>query len=270
MQTTAPTPTGRGAPGQNRVCVRRTPSAGVSYGRHNRLSGLARASGTGPGASRPAGKPVQQVAASPLPADAAAVRAGLTDPVNLGIAAGVGLAGYGLYKLFDTPSRPYQNNVGQEYDAWTEEGILEYYWGEHIHLGYYNKEEMAAGYKKKNFIQAKYDFVDEMLAFSGAALPPPTVLDVGCGIGGTTRHLAAKFPTSKLTGITLSPNQVKRATELAAKRGLSNVNFRVRHPALGSRAHNSAGDRALACFARPVSSLGNLRHSSATSTPGLV
>lgn len=25
--------------------------------------------------------------------------------------------------------------MGEEYDAWTNEGILEAYWGEHIHLG---------------------------------------------------------------------------------------------------------------------------------------
>jgi hypothetical protein len=87
------------------------------------------------------------------------------------------------------PSRTYdrdENSVGREYDAWTTEGILEEYWGEHIHLGYYSPEEMKAGYKKKNFIQAKYDFVDEMIDFGKAKslAQPMTVLDVGCGIGG--------------------------------------------------------------------------------------
>lgn len=87
------------------------------------------------------------------------------------------------------PSRTYDrdaNSVGREYDAWTTEGILEEYWGEHIHLGYYSPEEMAAGYKKKNFIQAKYDFVDQMMEFGKARSlsQPMTVLDVGCGIGG--------------------------------------------------------------------------------------
>lgn len=33
----------------------------------------------------------------------------------------------------------------------------------------HHKQERAAGYKKKNFIQAKYDFVDQMLQV-GAAL----------------------------------------------------------------------------------------------------
>ena len=79
------------------------------------------------------------------------------------------------------------------------DGILEYYWGEHIHLGYYTQEERARGYKKKDFKQAKFDFVDEMLRWSGAT-SPSRVLDVGCGIGGTSRHLAAKFPGAQVQG----------------------------------------------------------------------
>ena len=79
------------------------------------------------------------------------------------------------------------------------EGILEYYWGEHIHLGYYSAAERAAGYKKKDFKRAKIDFVDEMLRWSGAQAPV-RVLDVGCGIGGTSRHLAARFPDAQVQG----------------------------------------------------------------------
>jgi MPBQ/MSBQ methyltransferase len=94
-----------------------------------------------------------------------------------------------LREVLWKPSRTYDrdaNSVGREYDAWTTEGILEEYWGEHIHLGYYSPEELAAGYKKKNFIQAKYDFVDQMMDFGKARslAQPMTVLDVGCGIGG--------------------------------------------------------------------------------------
>lgn len=94
-----------------------------------------------------------------------------------------------LRKILWKPSRTYDkeaNSVGREYDAWTTEGILEEYWGEHIHLGYYTDEELKSGYKKKNFIQAKYDFVDKMMDFGKARslAQPMTVLDVGCGIGG--------------------------------------------------------------------------------------
>ena len=48
---------------------------------------------------------------------------------------------------------------------------------------------------KKDFIQAKYDFIDEMLKFgrfdvdagNSSDGQPIKILDVGCGIGGTTR-----------------------------------------------------------------------------------
>lgn len=38
---------------------------------------------------------------------------------------GLAVAAFLLKKIFDTPSRAYDQNVGQEYDAWTEEGVLE-------------------------------------------------------------------------------------------------------------------------------------------------
>ena len=151
-------------------------------------------------------------------------------------------SGVVVKSLLDKPSRAYVEGpgegsvgtVGQEYDAWTEEGILEYYWGEHIHLGYYSDEDMAKGAgtllgcKVKDFIEAKFDFVDKMLEWSECPPEPARVLDVGCGIGGTSRHLAKRLgPNSKVQGITLSPNQVKRATELAAAQGVDNASFQV-------------------------------------------
>jgi len=141
-------------------------------------------------------------------------------------AAGAGLTLNAVKQSFDKGSRPYTGNVGDEYDAWTEEGILEYYWGEHIHLGYYSDRERAAGYWNKNFKQAKYDFIDEMLSFSGAS-GFTSVLDVGCGFGGTSRHLAKLFPQAQVEGITLSPKQVQRGMELAKERGLPNVTLKV-------------------------------------------
>lgn len=147
--------------------------------------------------------------------------------------AGAAVAGtIGVKTVLDRPSRKYEDgSVAREYDAWTQDGILEYYWGEHIHLGYYNKEEMENGYKKKNFIQAKYDFVDEMMKLGGidpSTDSGSTMLDVGCGVGGTSRFIAKKLGrNAQVTGITLSPNQVKRATELAKEQGVDNANFQV-------------------------------------------
>ena len=74
-------------------------------------------------------------------------------PQYVAAAVGVVAAGVVVKNLLDTPSARTQQGpdgasvgtVGEEYDAWTEEGILEYYWGEHIHLGYYTDEDMAKG-----------------------------------------------------------------------------------------------------------------------------
>jgi MPBQ/MSBQ methyltransferase len=156
-------------------------------------------------------------------------------PTTAAIAATAVLGTAGLKFVLDKPSRKYEDgSVAREYDAWTQDGILEYYWGEHIHLGYYNEEEMAAGYKKKNFIQAKYDFIDEMMKLGDIDKVPSSsseqikVLDVGCGVGGTSRYLAKKLGSdASVTGITLSPNQVKRATELAVEQDVDNAQFTV-------------------------------------------
>ncbi|MCJ2543821.1 methyltransferase domain-containing protein [Synechococcus bigranulatus str. 'Rupite'] len=119
------------------------------------------------------------------------------------------LAGIGLYLL---SARPYRSadSVANSYDQWTEDGILEFYWGEHIHLGHYGSPPQP-----KDFLKAKVDFVHEMVRWAGLdQLPAGTrVLDVGCGIGGSSRILAQDYGFS-VTGITISPQQVKRAQEL--------------------------------------------------------
>ena len=154
-----------------------------------------------------------------------------------------------LAKVLNTPSRVYdreENTVGREYDAWTSEGILEYYWGEHIHLGYYaEKERKGPFYGGKDFIEAKYDFIDRMLDFSQTDAPK-TVLDVGCGIGGTSRYIAKRFPEASVTGITISPEQQKRATALAAERNVPNAKFEL-CDALDMKYEDNSFDLVWAC-----------------------
>jgi MPBQ/MSBQ methyltransferase len=117
-----------------------------------------------------------------------------------------------LLTLYLITARTYQssNSVANSYDEWTEDGILEFYWGEHIHLGHYGSPP-----QRKNFLAAKSDFVHEMVRWGGLDKLPPgtTVLDVGCGIGGSSRILARDYGFA-VTGITISPQQVQRAQQL--------------------------------------------------------
>lgn len=49
----------------------------------------------------------------------------------------------------------------------------------------------------------------------------PTVLDLGCGVGGTVLELAERFAEARLHGVTLSPRQVEMAGALIRERGFS-------------------------------------------------
>ncbi|MDJ0581324.1 methyltransferase domain-containing protein [Crocosphaera sp.] len=128
---------------------------------------------------------------------------------TLGFIAVVLVIGILVYLL--TP-RSYESSdtVATSYDEWTQDGILEFYWGEHIHLGHYGSPP-----RRKDFLEAKADFVHEMVKWGGLdkLSRGTTVLDVGCGIGGSSRILAKEYGF-QTTGVTISPKQVQRATEL--------------------------------------------------------
>ncbi|MEL6578462.1 MAG: methyltransferase domain-containing protein [Cyanobacteria bacterium J06621_12] len=114
-------------------------------------------------------------------------------------------------------------DIREFYDA--SSGLWESIWGEHMHHGYYGKN----GNYKLERRQAQIDLIEELLLWAGYTQDnsPQNIIDVGCGIGGSTLHLAQKFGSSA-TGITLSPVQASRAKERAAEAGLNErVNFEV-------------------------------------------
>jgi MPBQ/MSBQ methyltransferase len=123
------------------------------------------------------------------------------------------LLAVGIAVYLATPRR-YQSSstVVNSYDDWTRDGILEFYWGEHIHLGHYGSPP-----RRKGFLQAKADFVHEMVRWGRLDRLPrgTTILDVGCGIGGSSRILAREYGFA-VTGVTISPSQVRRAQELTS------------------------------------------------------
>jgi tocopherol O-methyltransferase len=113
-----------------------------------------------------------------------------------------------------------KNQIQQFYDA--SSGLWEQVWGEHMHHGYYG----ATGKEKKDRRQAQIELIEEMLNWAGVK-QAEKILDVGCGIGGSSLYLAQKF-NARAVGITLSPVQASRATERAREAGLANeVQFQV-------------------------------------------
>ncbi len=114
--------------------------------------------------------------------------------------------------------RKYQSaeSVAAAYDAWTDDRLLERLWGDHVHLGHYGDPP-----RRQDFREAKAAFVHELVRWSGLDQLPAgsKVLDIGCGIGGSARILARDYHLD-VVGISISPAQIARATELTPQ-GLS-------------------------------------------------
>ena len=125
------------------------------------------------------------------------------------VAGAVGAVGLALWLRRD---RRYESSesVASAYDAWTEDRLLEQLWGDHVHLGHYGAPPTSCDFRK-----AKEAFVHELVRWSGLDQLPTgsLVLDVGCGIGGSARILARDYGLD-VVGISISPAQVKRATQL--------------------------------------------------------
>lgn len=93
-------------------------------------------------------------------------------------------------------------------------------WGEHMHHGYYIPPD------RTDHVQAQVDLIDEVLKW-GNVTSATSVVDVGCGIGGSSRHIARKYGC-KAQGVTLSPYQARRGNELAQEQGLADqASFQV-------------------------------------------
>lgn len=106
-----------------------------------------------------------------------------------------------------------------------------------MHHGYYGSDVQTSSPQ-----EAQQVLIERILAWSdtaisaqdstaiaqaGAQFQPQSILDVGCGIGGSTLYLASKYRAAAV-GITLSPVQADRAIDRATAAGLADhVQFQV-------------------------------------------
>eukprot|EP00921_Rhytidocystis_pertsovi_P017435 GHVQ01027431.1.p1 GENE.GHVQ01027431.1~~GHVQ01027431.1.p1 ORF type:complete len:323 (+),score=38.62 GHVQ01027431.1:52-969(+) len=74
-------------------------------------------------------------------------------PVTMSVLGGLALVGYLGRQLLEVPFRTYHgaSSVADAYDRWTEEAIVEHYWGDHVHLGYYTDEQRSQGAFRQDY-----------------------------------------------------------------------------------------------------------------------
>ncbi len=107
-----------------------------------------------------------------------------------------------------------KDSIRQHYDLATP--FYRLLWGRHIHHGLWEDQDATPA-------QAQRRLIDRLAAAARIA-PGQRVLDVGCGMGGSSIELARRF-RCQVTGLTLSPLQRFWATVSA---GLQGVGDRVR------------------------------------------
>nr|WKU83444.1 O-methyltransferase 8 [Hamelia patens] len=100
--------------------------------------------------------------------------------------------------------------------------------GDHFHHGFYDTGSTASN---TDIRSAQIRMIEEALRFANVSedpvKKPKNILDVGCGIGGSSRYLANKYGTQCI-GIDISPVEIKRARVLTAAQGSeSQVTFEV-------------------------------------------
>jgi len=93
-------------------------------------------------------------------------------------------------------------------------------WGEHMHHGYYEPKNPTSDHK-----QAQIEMIDRAVDWAYgkdlATANPTSTVDVGCGVGGSSRHIVKRFNMKEGRGLSLSPFQIKKANEFTNAAGLS-------------------------------------------------
>lgn len=108
-----------------------------------------------------------------------------------------------------------QQKIQTFYDE--SSALWENVWGEHMHHGFYG----PTGTHRKDQQQAQVDLNDALLHWANIQ-QAKSILDAGCGIGGSALYLCDRFE-AKVQGVTLSPWQANRATERATAAGFADL-----------------------------------------------
>lgn len=104
------------------------------------------------------------------------------------------------------PDLPYFDLLMGDRDNRGEFGQL---WEDQVHWGYWENPELADG-TQADYIAAM-EQMNAVLFEAGKVADGQTLLDVGCGFGGTIRQINAMHSDMDLTGLNIDPRQLAAA-----------------------------------------------------------
>jgi SAM-dependent methyltransferase len=122
-----------------------------------------------------------------------------------------------LWRWFDA-ARPAQEPVAEYYDRSTRRFLSIGGSGSALAI---HRPLWADGVTNPVAASAHVNTVIAAQAVAALGRAPSQVIDLGCGVGGTLFHLARDWPDARMTGVTLSGEQVSIAQSHAQARGLS-------------------------------------------------
>lgn len=113
-----------------------------------------------------------------------------------------------------TQTLPLPEAVGEMYDRLTLSAMNDGTFNPHVHIGFWDTPDSEASLEMA--VARLTEVVIDRLAVDDSA----HVLDLGCGVGGPALRIAARAD-ARVTGVSISEEQVKTANRLAAEAGVA-------------------------------------------------
>jgi len=116
---------------------------------------------------------------------------------------------------------PYFDNLPSRINS--GDRTAEIAFGKHIHWGYWENPNQARGTVEDLAIAAEQ--LTAKMVETAQITNQMTILDAGCGFGGTISYLNDNFNSLNLTGINIDGDQVNRARQIIKPKSNNTINF---------------------------------------------
>ena len=118
---------------------------------------------------------------------------------------------------------PYFDEILQRAAADPSSELVQAFGTRHVHWGYY--DEPGAADDSTTGLAAAAEALTARLVGMAGMRDGLSVLDAGCGFGGTTAYLNERYSGAELTGLNIDPRQLERARERVRPQRGNSVSF---------------------------------------------